>query len=341
MSPAPFSANSAAKKKKTSAKQSVANSKTTPSTKDSIMECIEKSSDANTASSPESFDAGAWNACTQNPPGQLKAKSLRGRNISNEMEEQPSESQKLSQCLEKLTNLDTTVDDAENADLVFGPADSKFRKNITNVYYTLEELAKSRVLHTLSDPAVSLKSEAAAIYIGGVPGTGKTSGIRWCCKRIIGNLNNNNWTNQHVDPVVVEVNAAHLASSGSEALKKQLLEAIWSQCNVVKSKMTDAALLKSLKKPTRKNEKQRFVILVLDEIDQLVAEKGNNLTAKTAAEKLLKELNSWTTDPNMRFVMIGIGNSLNNTRLRRVEQFVKVSSPVFPQCAIVESCITF
>jgi Cdc6-like AAA superfamily ATPase len=109
------------------------------------------------------------------------------------------------------------------------------------------------------------------------------------------------------------------------------MEEILSKCSVAAGKDAENALEKSLTS-TRANQKQHFVILVLDEIDQLMKDKDGT-KAMNAAEKLLKELNKWSSNSACRFALICIGNAMNNAKQRRLLQFLNVS--VSPTCAFV------
>lgn len=274
-----------------------------------------------TSDGPDEFDQDEWKACNQNPPGKSNAKSIRSRNISAEMDDTPkTDSEKLSQCLANLNNPNDVLGDEESS-LCLGPTDSKFRKNVAGVFCLLEKMVQSRILDTLSNGGSNMTNEPAAMYVCGVPGTGKTSGIQFCCNKVVNNFTEGSWSGEKIEPVVVEINAARLTSCGPENAKRQLIQTIWSCCKK-KGNGDEKTLMKSMQ-TRRSNGKKLFVILVLDEIDQLVSNKSTGNTAN-GGEKLLRELSFWSKNSDYRFALIGIGNSINNSKQRRVKQFVKV-----------------
>lgn len=236
------------------------------------------------------------------------------------MEDKRSDSEKLGQCLQKLG--DEMECNGRYNGFALGGTESKLRKNISAISAILEEMIQSRVMDSLSSTVNNMKSETAALYVCGVPGTGKSSGIQFCCNRILDRAKNNPTFMQGVEPIVVEINAAHLAACKTgDSLKSKVVNDIWEKCDSSMSKRTENALFKRLSS-TRAGKKPGFVILVLDEVDQLM--KENETKATNAAEKLLEQLNKWASDPTCRFALICIGNSMNNSKQRRLEEFVKV-----------------
>ena len=130
------------------------------------------------------------------------------------------------------------------------------------------------------------------------------------------------WKKHGINPVVVNINCAKYGTAGTN-LRNLIMEDIASQCSLPFTQGNAGKVVQSALESTRWNSRKHLVILVLDEIDQLVDAESEAENAKTQGEKLLENLSEWSQ--NSRLVLVGIGNSMNNTRYRRADRFVKVS----------------
>ena len=175
-----------------------------------------------------------------------------------------------------------------------GSPDSAFAKNLQRVLQYLETVVK---------PTTTLK-KPRALYVSGVPGTGKTCGVMWCCK-LAASLRET----PTFSPTVGIINAGHIASvkDPTECLVHDI-----SAMLCLKNRQ-ESCIKSTL---TRRVSPARYLILVMDEIDSLVVSSRHC----AALDMLMK----WTSDPNMRFCMICISNILNNRSREKVFSGVEV-----------------
>lgn len=234
------------------------------------------------------------------------------RNISEEIQRSDDDA-KMKSCLDILRDR-SVADDLKNG-IVFGDPDSHFRKNAVKLLGLVDKLVRSRVLAKKDD----LAGSPAALYLCGSPGIGKTTAVKWSCQKV---LKESYFIDLGIQPVFVDVNCSQLGAPGTDARKKVMGD-IWEACDAGGKGCDDAKLKRML--TSKKGRKRCFVILVLDEIDNLVDPSSESTETRTSGEKLIKELYEWSSDPTCRCAVVGIGNAMNNTKYRRVEEFMKVS----------------
>jgi len=285
-----------------------------PATKASVLETPLETSEP-LSSSPSKCDKNALEDCNRNPPGKANRYSLKGRNINDEIEEASNDASKLQQCLTKLEST------SPSSDTWLGSPNNHFQENALKVRSHLDEMVRSRAPGTFGNTKNSL-------YICGTPGIGKTTAVNWCSEYLIAtNKVENILGDTSIDLVAVNINCSQF-SSGGESMKKSFYEKVWSESNGDRRRKSkgdsEKAVADSLKTKNPRAVK-KFIILVLDEIDQLVDDTSDAQNPKTAGEKLLCHLSNWATDGKMRFAMIGIGNAMNNNKYRRVNKFASVS----------------
>jgi len=200
-----------------------------------------------------------------------------------------------------------------------GAPGSRLQKNTEDITKFLNEMVQSRAYG--ESP---MTCSPASLYICGSPGIGKTTAVNWCAEKVM-KSSKRLLNSQNIRPVLVNINCTHLA--GASKLETNLFEELRTQCAL---RDGDAKkLVEKAIKSSRQNDPKRLVILVLDEIDQFIDATTSVEGPKTAGEKLLRELGDWSRDPSCRFVLIGIGNAMNNNKYRRIGKFVQVRSTFF------------
>ena len=149
------------------------------------------------------------------------------------------------------------------------------------------------------------------LHVCGAPGSGKTMGVKKSCEEA------KEWARQNFDTCTDEVNICYINSAVLENYpKKQALETILKNLGITQ---------KQLNRPSNTNKSKRAAIfLILDEIDLLVASKGQG-QSKTGSEEFLRTLLSWASDESTLFSLIGISNSVENYQTRRLNQLGMVS----------------
>lgn len=264
------------------------------------------------SSSPSNFDKIALEDVNKNPPLQ-GGRDLRGRNISPDLEK-AKDVNKLKLCLDKLES--TRASDST----WLGEKGNHFRKNAFAVRTFLGEMVRNRGPSALEN--IEDDNGRNSLYICGTPGIGKTTAVNWCTQHLIEQYEDDN-----IDLVVVNLNCSQFASGGDN-VRKSFFKKVWAGCNSGKRSNGDAEgfLTRSLKSTNAGKAKKKFLILVLDEIDQLVDPTSELKNAKGSGEVLLQHLSGWTVaGEKMRFALVGIGNAMNNVKYRRADKFVQFS----------------
>jgi Cdc6-like AAA superfamily ATPase len=168
--------------------------------------------------------------------------------------------------------------------------------------------------------------QIAALFICGAPGIGKTTAVNYCCQLLQGS-DDGIWRSRDVTPVVVHVNCAQLAAGGD--VLKIVKEKMWKACDAYSSVVYDEKKMRKILTSTEQSDPKRFVILVLDEIDQLVHRETLSDNPQNKGERLIDSMGVWSGDSNFRFAVIGIGNTMNGPKYRRVQTLLKVSTSSF------------
>jgi hypothetical protein len=147
------------------------------------------------------------------------------------------------------------------------------------------------------------KRSPPILHVCGAPGSGKSMGVRKCSE------NAQEWHKQNSEewesaPRICHINASLLQNhSKNEAMKKTL-----QVMNISKLR---------LKRPADES-KASAVILIIDEIDLLV--NKTPLTAPfSGTENYLQTLLGWASDEDMLLSIIGISNSVENIKARRMK----------------------
>jgi ATPase family associated with various cellular activities (AAA) len=318
-------APSAAKRRDKKTPKSIIQHKTEAT---SSKEPTVKASSANVAIfSPATCDKAALADCNGLPSNDEASPMFTyDRNIAAEMKNADPEVQlnKLDSCLGHLER--STIEATDGKGIVLGCHGYHFRDNTTMVEAGLEIAVRSRINvngdRTNQHP-YAFSKRPAAFFICGAPGIGKTTSVNYCCQQV---LNNDYiWNGSCVTPEVVYINCAQLAAGGE--VTNFVMDKIWTACDAYPS-ISDynEKKMRKILTSTQQSDPKRFVILVLDEIDQLVHPTTTSERPQNKGEQLIAKLGTWSSDSDFRFAVIGIGNTMNGPKYRRIQMFLKVSS---------------
>lgn len=194
-------------------------------------------------------------------------------------------------------------------------ASGNFSKSMTSIKRFVKTAIKSKGRNAgPNNPPI--------LYICGAPGTGKTMSTTQICNDAIDSAvkSKEEWEES---PQVCYLNCSHLHGFS----KREALEKVAEYMDMSARKLHRAS----------SDDATNFaMILVLDEIDVLVRNTGT--------EGCLKTLLSWAADENNLLCLIGISNSINDPKSRRLYDLGMVSQSVVNQLYpsyYVESNIAF
>lgn len=187
---------------------------------------------------------------------------------------------------------------------------SRLRANLARVENFL-----TRVFERASqdyDDIVEDNPPPAALYVCGEPGVGKTSGVMFCCNKL-----KDEGQTYDFDVKVAKFNASDLKST--DALHQEL-------GSVLRTKATKKAIVSKLRGAnSSKKNKPPFLVVVVDEIDMMLSE-SQLVSTHLKSEQVLKEMLEYTSDPDIKFALIGISNSSGSHKYGRLHQIGKVCS---------------
>jgi hypothetical protein len=225
-----------------------------------------------------------------------------------------TDKERLTMCLDALrpSQVDAPVFDADGT--------SHFSVNLKRVENFLTAVIDSEGEHGhVSSSPIAISdciSPPAALYVCGVPGTGKSLGIKWCCRKAVAKAAEHS-DNYGLEAKFIHIKAAHL--QGLPEFYKEIASGLG---------------LKSFKKDTIQKmlshqgskAKRILLIVALDEIDLFISDSPNDVGKVTGrTEKVAQVMLSWAADPKVRFALIGISNSIGNAKYARLQQLGKVS----------------
>jgi hypothetical protein len=141
------------------------------------------------------------------------------------------------------------------------------------------------------------------LYICGSPGVGKTSAVKWCCSQVLKDFKDDICGVE--GPHIEHLNGASSATSG-----KGLIE------DLVDAFKIEAKTMQGLTSFVKKTKSMN--ILIIDEIDHLVADRGEKDNSMNQCEKILHDLCILACDASVKFALIGISNAVNNAQSRRL-----------------------
>lgn len=178
-----------------------------------------------------------------------------------------------------------------------GNETSQFKTNLEKIHGFLQ----TTMLGKTSDEPFS---QSSAIYVCGVPGIGKTSGVRWCCNLIQS-------ANEDLHTVVCEINAASLVSHSNPM--QNIYSAIGANLGLKSHKVAQ------IERKLRRNEHKfnsTFLIVVVDEIESLVASEKLRCT--------LRSLSGMSNTPHFQMALIGISNCMNDDKYDLIREHGQV-----------------
>lgn len=178
---------------------------------------------------------------------------------------------------------------------------SRFAENIRRVSKFAE--------NHLSTKCPESKEEyvPVALYVCGVPGTGKTYGVEWCCRSALSCSNEDDGA----EPKLCIVNASEKSLEDTLTV---LASALGIRiCNRLNQNLYEkvVASLKKSKSP---------VLLVIDEIDLFIS-------ARRCKSHELEVLLQLANDSNNQLALIGISNSMNDDTAHEIQGAGDVSNP--------------
>ena len=206
--------------------------------------------------------------------------------------------ERLEACLKALTTSREFVHQFDEKD------SSHFALKLKAVEKFLSAVVESRGRHGTK------RSDPAALYVCGVPGIGKTSGVRFCCDKVV---------NGERKASVVHINSGHMKSAVS--FRKEFGAALG-----IKTKNPKIETI--LGRIKDGNQHDNLLIVVVDEIDLLLSGSTGDIDVKATkgCEKVVKDMLDWANDPELCFVLIGISNSSGNAMYSRLQQLGEVRS---------------
>ena len=156
----------------------------------------------------------------------------------------------------------------------------------------------------------------ALLKVCGVPGAGKTWGVKKCCQDVkkyaksIG----------EEPPIICHINAAHIQTCNKKSIKEIIVSHIVDAMQKAKSNFKGKKVSeKTFERVEMFEIKDPVLVVVIDEIDLLVS---NSVSPSTmlGSEEVLKEFFDWAESPDLRFSLIGICNSVGNGKSRRLQE---------------------
>ena len=145
------------------------------------------------------------------------------------------------------------------------------------------------------------ESSAAALYVCGVPGIGKTTAVRCCCEKAILEFKGD------CQPKLCHINAGHLSSSTTPDI---LVEKIKNETGLT---------------PGVLKHEGKMLLLIVDEIDTLLSSNSKIDPPASESEHALSMLLSWADDQDMHMALIGISNATGDSIFGRLQVMQKVS----------------
>jgi Cdc6-like AAA superfamily ATPase len=181
---------------------------------------------------------------------------------------------------------------------------SSLGKNLKEIHSMLHTILRSNGRHGGPIPPGAL--DCKALYVCGVPGTGKTLSISWLCQYLLELQSEGSIGVEHDDD--------------DERIEwKFLIQNANSVANPSNFRLNIAKTLGLSAKTVAQIErrlKRTGMILVIDEVDAMLQSYEWKI--------LLQELVQYANDPTNRFALIGISNSLMDEKFARIQEMGQV-----------------
>lgn len=188
---------------------------------------------------------------------------------------------------------------------------SKFSSNILMVSQFVQGVLMSRGRNGTGN--VNQES-SAALYICGPPGLGKTSGVHWCCNHVAKSTLAND-----VNLKICHVNASYLTAQSTPL--RLVMKEIAASMGIKSPHPSEATITKSLSD----TKNSRVLLVVVDEVDAFVTGTGRATNASDCLQTLLH----WANNPKIQMGLIGISNSMNDSKVSDILELGAVSEVIF------------
>ena len=183
--------------------------------------------------------------------------------------------------------------------------DGNYAKSLAEVYTFLSAVVTSEGANGGCD------FDPPALYVCGGPGTGKTSGVTWCCEEVIREKARSLKKGQS-KPVYAVMNAANISSG------KQLWTGIGRAFGLANTSPENVKKFLS----RGQSEYPKIKLLVIDEIDQLVCSPA---TGRSPTAPALKELFDLSRSGQGGFGLVGVSNAIVNQNYALLQELGQVS----------------
>lgn len=215
---------------------------------------------------------------------------------------------------EKLDYAGTVLQPSYNAAVLAvpdksGATPSKFRFQLAEIQSFLRGVSTSA-------GAKGRGEESPILHVCGATGVGKTSTVQWCCEQSRIDKGRDNALFCFLNATASHSDWGHRVST---ELSITMGRKVSKTTNLgdVRNYLQDAA------------KKSQTVVLVIDEVDFLVSNKGGGGTGQTnKSERALAEIFVLAQDPALPFGVIGISNSVGNHHVNRLRNLGMVSEMV-------------
>ena len=203
---------------------------------------------------------------------------------------------------ERLVNAQAAL--SQTPDKPVFPEESSLCKNLKRVQDMIHQVVRSTGRHggEISDGSIS---SSKALYVCGVPGTGKTLSISWICKHVL-KLQEEGQIGVERDEDHENVDWRFLLQNANSVPNADAFRENMANKLGIKQKSSIAKTLKN-----------KGLVLVVDEIDGMLR--------SSEMKKLLEKLLEYANDEDMRFALIGISNSLMDEKYTAVREAGNVS----------------
>ena len=166
------------------------------------------------------------------------------------------------------------------------------------------------------------RGDPACLYLCGAPGVGKSCSVKWTINEAERLASEQQGLHNLPLPSICFVNAADIISP------KHISEKIADALSLKGKRRTPEHVKKALdsSQSGKRATTCSCLILIIDEIDLLLSEKGKTSNnPSSAGEEALKMLGEWASSDKFRFTLIGISNCVGNLQAKRLQKFGLVS----------------
>jgi Cdc6-like AAA superfamily ATPase len=144
----------------------------------------------------------------------------------------------------------------------------------------------------------------------------KTTAVQTCCYEIIKERESEKGSNRESVPIVCYINVTHIfkAKDVTSQSRNEILGRIGTALGMKTDSITTTQIARKMLKIDGSAKVKPVLILLLDEIDVIVAETNRD------TQELLEELLVWASNPSYSFALIGISNEIQLRRFKALER---------------------